>query len=127
MYKEVIICLIIIVLVIGFNMITEKYTEVAISNMDEKLDKLEDNILNNENENNSKLMEEVMNTWKDKKAILEYYIEHDELEKVETELYELKAKMDTKDYDEGLTDIEKGMFILKHIKEKYKLRIQNIF
>ena len=127
MYKELVICLIIIALIVGFNILTENNTQEAVKYMDEKLGKLEENILKNENEDNLKIMEEVMQAWKEKKDILEYYIEHDELEKVETELYELKAKMETKDYEEGLADIEKGIFILNHIKEKYKLRIQNIF
>lgn len=127
MYKELAICLIIIVLVVGFNVLTEKNTEEAVKYMDEKLGKLEENILNKENEDNLKIMEEVMQAWQEKKDILEYYIEHDELEKVETEFNELRAKMRTENYDEGLADIEKGMFILNHIKEKYKLKIQNIF
>lgn len=127
MYKELIICLIIIVLVVVLSIITEKNTQTTIYEMDEKLSKLEEKMLNKESENCSKLMEEVLNTWNTKKQILEYYIEHDELEKVETELYELKAKIQTEDYEEGLTDTEKAIFILNHIKEKYKLRIQNIF
>lgn len=127
MYKELIICIIIIIFVIGLNIVTEKYTEEVVKYMDEKLDKIEQNILKKENENNKELMEEVIEAWKEKKDILEYYIEHDELEKVETEFNELKAKIEVEEYDEGLADIEKGIFILNHIKEKYKLRVQNIF
>ena len=127
MYKELTICILILILVIGTNIATEKYTEEAVKYMDEKLDKIEQNILKGDNENNKELMEEVMEAWKEKKDILEYYIEHDELEKVETEFNELKAKIEVEQYDEGLADIQKGIFILNHIKEKYKLKIQNIF
>ena len=127
MYKELVICLVIVIIVISLNIITEKNTKDTIQEMDEKLSKLEENMLKDGKEDSGKLMEEIVNTWKEKKEILEYYIEHDELEKVETELNELKAKIETKDYEEGLINIEKGIFILNHIKEKYKLRIQNIF
>ena len=51
----------------------------------------------------------------------------DELEKVETELTSLSAYIDIEEYDHGVPELEKGIFILNHIKEKFKFDIKNIF
>lgn len=127
MYKEVAISTIIIILIIILNVITQNYTKESVSFMDEKLNYLKQNILNEENNDLQDSINNLINNWKKRKDKLEYYIEHDELEKVETELMSLKANIEVEEYQEGLPDIEKAIFILNHIKEKYSFKIQNIF
>ena len=61
------------------------------------------------------------------KEKLAYYIEHDELEKVETQIYAIKGFCEVEKYDEILPEAEKCSFILKHIEEKTKLSVKNIF
>ena len=125
MYKEMIICIIVIILVLGLNFITQRCTKNAVDNMNERLLDLKDKL--NNSDNVIETLENVMKMWHEKKSILEYFIEHDELEKVEIEMKELKAKIDEGNLKEGLINIERGMFILNHIKEKNMLKIQNIF
>ena len=66
-------------------------------------------------------------TWNEFQEKLAYYIEHDELEKVETQIYAIKGFCEIEKYDEILTEAEKCSFILKHIGEKTKLSVKNIF
>ena len=142
MKKELIICLFIIILIIVTNIVTQNYTKTSVNKMSERLDVISqivfDNINSNANEINTensnieknKIKQEVEkleNTWNELQEKLAYYIEHDELEKVETQIYAIKGFYEIEKYDEILPEAEKCKFILKHIEEKTKLSIKNIF
>ena len=139
MKKELIICIFIIVLIIVTNIITQNYTKNSVNKMSETLDVVSqivcDNISNKTNTESSsidknKIKEEVdnlENTWNELQEKLAYYIEHDELEKVETQIYAIKGFYEIEKYDEIVPEVEKCSFILKHIEEKTKLSIKNIF
>ena len=130
MHKEIIICFIIIVLIISIDLITKKYTEASVIIINNKLDNIKEKILKEENINNEDIKNEInciMDEWKTRYARLAFFIEHDELEKVETELISLSACIDVEKYDDGIENIERCIFILNHIKEKYNLKVKNIF
>ena len=142
MKKELIICLFIIILIIVTNIVTQNYTKTSVNKMSERLDVISqivfDNINSNANEINTensnieknKIKQEVEkleNTWNELQEKLAYYIEHDELEKVETQIYAIKGFYEIEKYDEILPEAEKCKFILKHIEEKTKLSVKNIF
>lgn len=129
MYKEGIICFIVILIVIISDVITQNYTKNSIEFMDKKLETFKIDLIQEEKqkENINEEMDDVMRQWRKRYEKLAYYIEHDELEKVETELTSLKANIEVENYEEGIPDLEKSIFILNHIKEKFKLDIKNIF
>lgn len=129
MRKEWIICIIVIFLVAITNIITQNYTNKSVETMDQKLESLKGKLTEEEIEHQEieEEMQNVMQHWKKRYETLAYYIEHDELEKVETELTSLQANIQMEQYEEGVPDLEKSIFILNHIKEKFKLNIKNIF
>ena len=129
MHKEIIICTFIIVSVVIVNTIAQNYTKKSVEVMDEKLDDLEAVLEKDEPEEEEikEKMDEVMTTWKERYEILAFFIEHDELEKVETELTDLKAQISVQQYEEAVSNLEKSIFILNHIKEKFRLNMKNIF
>ena len=129
MHKEIVICVVIILSVILVNAITQNYTKKSVEVMDEKLSNLEETIRNDEpdEEKSKEKMDEVMNTWKERYEVLAFFIEHDELEKVETELTDLRAQISVKQYEEAVSNLDKSIFILNHIKEKFRLNFKNIF
>lgn len=129
MRKEWIICIVVIFIVLVANIITQNYTKDSVEYMNKKLGILEEDLLEKEVEKEKvqEEMDEVMRDWKKRYEKLAYFIEHDELEKVETELTSLKANIQVEQYEEGVQDLNKSIFILDHIKEKFKLNIKNIF
>lgn len=129
MRKEWIICGIVLLLVVLTNIITQNYTNQSVEAMDIKLENLKQKLTQEEvkKEEVEQEFENTMEHWKERYKVLAYYIEHDELEKVETELTSLKANIQVEQYEEGVPDLEKSIFILNHIKEKFKLNIKNIF
>ncbi|MCI8345675.1 MAG: DUF4363 family protein [Clostridia bacterium] len=129
MYKEIIICSIVIIIVVGLNILTESYTKESITLMTGDLKSLKENMISEE-QNEEKLnnqIENIVNNWNEKHKKLAYYIEHDELEKVETELVYLKGNIEVKEYEQGIPNLNNCIFILEHIKEKTALQIKNIF
>lgn len=129
MYKEIIICSIVIIIVVGLNILTENYTKESVALMTGNLENLKENMISEEqNEKDiNKQIDDILNNWNDRHKKLAYYIEHDELEKVETELVLLKGNIEVKQYEQGIPNLSNCIFILEHIKEKTALQIKNIF
>ena len=74
-----------------------------------------------------KAMQEVVDTWNDKKEILVIYLEHTELEKAEMYILEAKSHLETEEYTMAIQSIDTVSFIIDHIKDKYEFSIKNIF
>ena len=127
MYKETIICIFIIILIIGLDIITQNYTKKSTIEITDCLSKLKDEI-ENENLENAKLkIEELDNKWDNRHDKLAYYIEHDELEKVDTAIVQVKSFVENDDIPSAIAELETGKFVLEHIERKYKFNLQNIF
>ena len=129
MTKEICICIIIVISVFFVDFISANNTKQSALELEKGFDEIsleleKDEI--NEEEINSK-MKFIKEKWQDKYEKLAFYIEHDELEKVETEIYALNANIDTQKYEEAIEKIERFKFILKHIEDKENLSFENIF
>lgn len=129
MYKEIIICVVVIIIVVGLNILTQNYTKESIALMTDNLESLKQTMITEEQneENINEQIDNILNNWNDRHKILAYYIEHDELEKVETELVLLKGNIEVQEYEQGIPNLSNCIFILEHIKEKTALQIKNIF
>lgn len=129
MNKELIICVVIIILIIVGNAITQNYTRQNIQDISTALEKLEEELIVEEiNWDNAKShYYDINKKWKDVKNIMSYFIEHDELEKVETNLVGLNSFIDMRDEKEAVAELNRAIFVLKHIEDKNNLNLRNIF
>lgn len=129
MKKELIICSAIVIAIILGNILTQGYTKEVALYMDEELENLKEDLLQEEvdTEKVTGKITNIREEWEKRYQKLAYFIEHDELEKVETELSSLQANIETKEYKQGIPDLQKCIFILDHIKDKSSLQIKNIF
>ena len=132
MKKGLIICILIITLIIITNVVTQNYTKECVALMNQKLDILKEESLNeNINDDNKKnisdTITDIENNWNSFQEKLAYYIEHDELEKVETQIWAMKGFSEIGKYDEVVPELDKCVFILEHIQDKTKLNVKNIF
>ncbi len=129
MKKELIICSAIVIAIILGNILTQGYTKEVVLYMDEELENLKEDLLQEEvdTEKVAGKITNIREEWEKRYQKLAYFIEHDELEKVETELTSLQANIETKEYKQGVPDLQKCIFILDHIKDKFSLQIKNIF
>lgn len=133
MKKEIIICVFIVIVIVIANIITQNYTTKTVNELNSKLEALQTEITNigesediDQNSVKTKI-EEVERYWKDVHSKLAYYIEHDELEKVETDIVGINSSIETNDYEQVLSKIDESKFILRHIEDKYAFNLENVF
>ena len=129
MYKELVICIVIIIGIIVLNFITENFTKESVSFLTDELIGLR-NEITEENIQNDEIKDRVNNIytkWIDRYNVLAYYIEHDELEKVETNLVLLISAIEAGEYSDAIGELDEDVFILRHIQEKNSFDLKNIF
>ena len=129
MYKELVISIIIIILIFSLDYITQKYTDFAINEAISNLHEIKES-LKEENVDNKKAIEdteEKYNRWLEHHKRLAFYIEHNELEKVETNFVSGKSFIESAKYEDAISELEKTIFILQHINDKYSVNLENIF
>ena len=129
MKKELVICIFIIAVIIILNIVTQSYTKECVSQMNERLDILKEASLEEdiEEENITTEINNIENKWNLLQEKLAFYIEHDELEKVETQIFAMKGFAEIKKCDEIVPELDKCIFILEHIQDKTVLNIKNVF
>lgn len=130
MGKETVICIIIVILIVIGNIVTQNYTIDSVRELTNKLTEVKSEFSKNESDiskdNIKEKIKDVEDSWNSRHDKLAYFIEHDELEKVETYLAGYKSYVETHDKDMALSDLDKTEFILEHISNKYKFTIENI-
>ena len=127
MRNESLICIVVIILIAILEMVTGNYTKESVEYLKSDLYQIKQEI---ETEDKKKISEKVMNAkenWKDRANKMAYYVEHDELEKVNVYLVGVESDTETEEYNDAKSELEKCIYILEHIEEKYKFNLKNIF
>ena len=129
MKKEVIICIVVVIFVIIGNIITQNYTRKSVETINAKLIELKEKLskVNKDEEGVKEAVKYIQEDWDEKQEKLAFYIEHDGLEKVETQIHLLSGEVEAKLYEDAVPETDKCMFILEHIKDKTALNVKNIF
>lgn len=129
MTKESVICIVIVVLIFVGDVITQKYTNDSISEASRNLNQLRDELIKQDADFNI-LREKIIGIradWDNRHRKLAYYIEHDELEKVETDLSALYGYIEVEEDKEAVAELDRTVYVLEHIKHKNLLNLENIF
>ena len=129
MKRELIITTIIVIIIIISGIKTQSNTEKVVTKVSEKLENFKQDTIEDSKyeEEYNQTINEIYNNWMDNDNILSVYIEHNELEKVSTQLREIKGNIEASEIKESVGKIEACLSILDHIKEKQAFNIQNIF
>ena len=127
MKKCIIIIIVVILGVSILNIITDKITSESVNSVISDLQELKENLELENNEEIKIRMKNVEDNWLRKKNKLEYFIEHDELEKVSSEIYIIKGNIEQEKYEDDIPEIENAKFILNHLEDKYKFMFKNLF
>ncbi len=129
MYKELIISIIVIALIIVGDIVTQNNTIKSVDEISGSLNLLREEIAKQDTDKKEcrKRLEETEKIWEERYETMAYYIEHNELEKVQNELVKLKADIEMGEYSMGVENLDSCSFILEHIKDKTALKIVNVF
>ena len=129
MIKEILISGIILVLIFTGECITENYTEETIDKISQDLMEMRSQIVNDKKinvDNDKKKIDDINSYIESRHDKLSYYIEHNELNKVRTELVVLESDIDVEEYQDAVVRIDNSISILNLIKEKSKFNLKNI-
>lgn len=127
MIKELTISITIIITIFILDLYTQNYTKTTISETTQKLSELQQEISKNNFEQIEEKLNDTEKEWKEVHNNLAYYIEHDELEKVDTALVTMKSYIDSQDYTSASSELQKSIFVLEHIQKKNSFSLENIF
>ena len=128
MWRDIVFCIIIIVVIITVDFFIQDYIKNSAEELTIKLDNLKQEISNKEEDKINEVdTKEVRETWKEKYKILASVIEHDELEKVEKNLPGIYSALKSNELSEAVSELDESMFILRHIKDKYSFKVENVF
>ncbi len=127
MHKELIICIILVILIVIGDWVTQNYTKNTVDYITGELENLKQNLLEKSDDKVDEDINKIDDKWKEVYDKLAYYIEHDELEKVETNFTACKSLAKSGEYEQAISELEKTVFVLDHITDKYSFNLVNIF
>lgn len=127
MFKETVICIVIVISIFALDMFTQNFTEKTVIEVTTIFADLKDNILKEDKEQIDDGIKKIDEKWGSVHDKLAYYIEHDELEKVDTAIVTMKAFLETEDFSSATAELDEGKFVLEHIQEKYAFNLKNVF
>ncbi len=129
MFKELTISIVIVIAIVVLNNVTQAYTDKSVSETTKELEELRNDIIKTEKEHNDIVSElnDIYDKWMEYHEKLSYYIEHNELEKAETQLTALKGYVEMGEYNVAVSELDKTIFILKRIEDKYDFALDNVF
>ena len=128
MYKELVICIILVITIFLLNGMTQKYTQSKTTELSEELNDLKQKIeIGGNLEEKRDSINQIYSKWKEFHDISAIYIEHNELEKVENNMISCKNFIEQEIKDMSLNELDKIIFGLEHINDKYAFKLINIF
>lgn len=129
MRKELIITILVFLIIFISDIFLQNYIKGSVEEIKNDLENLKKEVLDSGIE--SKELEEKVKTiyekWEIKNKVLTFFVEHDELEKVNTELNKIKGYFEVDMKDDSMTDINETIYVLEHIREKQKVSLKNVF
>ena len=127
MYKEITIIIVIVITVLVGHFITQNFTKKNVNSLTNELNILEEKLLQRSYSEANEQIDKIQFKIDEVHHRLSYYIEHEEIEKVETTYTSCKSLIKTKDYNLAINEIEKTIFVLNHMTDKYSFSLDNIF
>ncbi len=127
--RETIIILSILIIIFVGACITQKFLNNTADLLVSKLEDLKSGI--EEDKIDEKEMiektDEIYSEWEEINERWSVIVLHDEIDLIETSLIRMKSKIKTGEVQESMEDLDTSIFLIKHIKEKEKTNLKNIF
>lgn len=132
MQKEIFIVIIIIIAIIAVDALTNNYIKKNFGRIDEKLEEIKEigiSLVNEEDKEGElkNKLEELDENWHNINSKTAFFLEHDELEKINSSMIKFKSYFELGEYTEAIPELENCKFILKHLQDKEAMNPINLF
>ena len=127
--KEITIIIIILIIIFGGALYTQKYLNDTVNVLVGKLEDLKTSIEENKTREQDleQKSDDIYGEWEKINEKWSVIVLHDEIDLIETSLIRMKSKIKTGDIEGSMEDLDSSIFLVKHIKEKEKTSLKNIF
>ena len=129
--KDVIIIITILIIVMGGALLIQNFLNNGTDKLVSKLEVLKEDIeqknVTVSQDGLNKKTDEIYTQWEEINPKWSTVVLHDEIDLIDMALIRMKAKIKTENIKESMEDIDTSIFLLKHIKEKEKTSLKNIF
>lgn len=125
--KNVIISLLISVIMIITMSFSIKYLNKVSQDLGILNDEIEQNITDDNWDKAYKTSLQLTDKWKSYSKIIKLFLNHQEIDNIEIELWKLPQYIKEETKDESLASVHVLKFLLDHIAELEKIKLQNIF
>ncbi len=126
MKKVAISLILLLIMVIGITF-SIKYLNKASHDLGRLNDEMEQYITDSDWDKAYKASIEYTEKWKEYSKTIKLFIDHQEMDKIEMELWKLPQYIKEMTKDESLASVHVLKFLVDHISELEKVNIQNIF
>ncbi len=132
MQKEIFIVIIIIIAIVSIDVLTNNYTKKNFGRIDEKLEEIKKiglSLINEEDKEDElkNKLGELEKDWHNINSKTAFFLEHDELEKINSSMIKFKSYFELEEYTEAIPELENCKFILKHLQDKEAIDLINLF
>ncbi len=132
MQKEIFIVIIIIIAIVSIDVLTNNYTKKNFGRIDEKLEEIKQiglRLINEEDKEDElkNKLGELEKDWHNINSKTAFFLEHDELEKINSSMIKFKSYFELEEYTEAIPELENCKFILKHLQDKEAIDLINLF
>ena len=132
MQKEIFIVIIIIIAIVSIDVLTNNYTKKNFGRIDEKLEEIKKiglSLINEEDKEDElkNKLGELEKDWHNINSKTAFFLEHDELEKINSSMIKIKSYFELEEYTEAIPELENCKFILKHLQDKEAIDLINLF
>lgn len=124
---QIAMIVILIICIIALDVLVGKCTDNFINETEEYLSNLKQALIEENHTESKNKSEKLMDKWNESEEKLAYFIEHDELEKISSQIAIMNENTNNKEYKLALEDNIETKFLLEHVKDKLKLKIKNVF
>ena len=125
MKRIIVICIVIITCIIMIDFFLQRYVDGVFDKISGKLEEICVNTGNKEV--CLKNVRDINGIWEENFGKIACYLEHNELEKVKTQIIVINAGLEVDDFEFVYEETKRAIYILDHIKQKESLKINNIF
>ena len=133
-YRQLIFALVIIIMVIIVDIISENYSSRMIEKVDRNIQKINDILKKDQNQFTiaetdelERIIKQTIEKWEKKAGILTCFIEHEEIEKINVKLHLLEVELKNHLWGDAKRTLSETKQLVKYLNGKYKLSLQNIF